>query len=128
MSLTLYFRNLDDPTYPHKGVAEMSPLFKIPAPFDVIFHAPSDEFHLLKEGLTKMMIRRLLEDSNTMVTREIREEWSYYYEIMTVGSEMARCTKTINTASMKGNELGQVLYSAFPVLAQILDRHQSDRW
>ena len=75
-----------------------------------------------------MMIRRLFEDSNTMLTRDIREEWSYHYEVMTVSSEMPRCTNNINTSSMKGNELGLVLYSSFPVLAQILDRLESERW
>ena len=105
-----------------------SPLLEIPEPFDIIFHAPSDEFHLVKEGVAKMMIRRLFEDSNTMLTRDIREEWSYHYEVMTVCSEMPRCTNSINTSSMKGNELGLVLYSSFPVLAQILDRLESERW
>ena len=122
------YRNLNDPTYACKGVTAMSPLFRIPAPFNVIFHAPSDEFHLVKEGVGKMLIKRLFEDSRTVLTREIMSAWSTSYEGMLVFTETARYTRFIDTGAMKGNELGIVIYASFPVLVAILAQQESERW
>ena len=97
-------------------------------PFNVIFHAPSDEFHLVKEGVGKMLIKRLFEDSRTVLTREIMSAWSTSYEGMLVFTETARYTRFIDTGAMKGNELGIVIYASFPVLVAILAQQESERW
>lgn len=119
---------MNNPNVESKGVTALSPLFRIPAPFNVIFHAPSDEFHLVKEGVGKMMIKRLFEDKRTVLTREILSRWSTSYEGLMVFSETARYTRLIDTGAMKGNELGIVIYASFPVLVSILAQQESERW
>ena len=103
-----FHRNLHNPNFNKQGVTAMSPLFRIPAPFHVMFSAPSDEFHLIKEGVGKLIIKRMLEDTNTVLTREIMMEWSTAFECMAVFSETPRYTRQISTGSMKGSELGIV--------------------
>ena len=103
---------------------------RLPAPFDVVFHAPYEEFHLIKEGIGKLLIKRLFEDSKTKTSKAILLQWSSAYESMPVMSETPRCARKIHTGSLKGCELGVIIYSAFPVLVDILDNYptQEDHW
>ena len=92
-----------------------------------MYSAPPDSFHLIKEGVGKMIIFRLFEQSDTKETRDILLEWSTAYESMKVFSETARCTRQIAVSGMKGNELGICIYAAFPLLVNILGR-RGPKW
>ena len=102
---------------------------RLPPPFDVVFHAPYEEFHLVKEGVGKQIIKRLFEQSKTKASKAIHVKWSSAYEAMAVFTETPRCSRKIHTGSLKGCELGVVIYSTFPVLVDILQTPQTeDHW
>ena len=82
---------------------------------------------MVKEGVGKMLISRLLEERDTKETRDILLEWSTAYEAMKVFSETARCTRQISVSLMKGNELGLAVYAGFPLLVNILGR-RGEKW
>ena len=83
---------------------------------------------MCKEGLTKTIIKRLLEDSTSKTAKEILRRWTEVYERTKVFSETARRTRRIATGDMKGSEFGVVLFSAFPALVNILEDYKFDHW
>lgn len=103
-------------------------MYEVPLPFDPIWHCPTEEFHLLKEGLTKMMVKRLFETRSTKESREVFQTWSTLYQGMCVFSETPRYTRNISTSKMKGCELGIIMYSAFPSLVELMVNRKDDFW
>lgn len=110
------------------GLKAWSPLHLLPQPFSFIFSVPPEEFHLIKEGLTKLIIRRLFESTSAAASQELLGRWSDIYESAQVFSETPRRTKAIQTSMMKGSELGYVAYAGFPVLVDLLEDYEGEVW
>ena len=127
-TLSTYFRHVDDPNHDGQGITGNTPLYRVPPPFSVIWDIPTEEFHLCKEGITKLLVKRLLEDSKAKTAKKIKAEWSEIYENTRVFSETARRTRQISTSQMKGSEFGVLLFSAFPSLVVILERYKTGHW
>ena len=100
----------------------------MPAPFSLVWSVPTEEFHLVKEGVGRLIVKRLFEQSKTAEAKEIHAQWSALYEASKVFSEIPRCTRKIATGSLKGAELGVIVYSAFPSLVRMLDNRRGDHW
>ena len=96
--------------------------------FSVMWNLPTESFHLCQEGVTKMVVRRLLEETTNRVAVAIFADWGGKYEVMKVFSESSRRTRRIKTADLKGSEFGLLLYTAFPVLVEILEDHPDGHW
>ncbi len=90
--------------------------------FDLTWDAPTEEFHLVKEGYFKGSITGLLYTSKAREVVVLAEEYSYIYSNMRVLSEMSRRTRSIRIAKMKGNELGVMMMSTIPSLVEILPK------
>ncbi len=105
-----------------KGVVGTSPLARL-AYFDLVKDAPTEEFHLEKEGVLKAMLIDLLGKSKAKETADVAAEFSYIYCHMRVFSEMARRSRPIRFKQLKGNELGVIMLGALPTLASILPVH-----
>ena len=103
-------------------------LYELLEPFSIVWSLPPDEFHLVKEGLTKLIVKRLFEDSSTRTSKAIFTRWNMAYELCRVFTESARRTRKIATGSMKGSEFGVLVYSAFPVLVEILEDYEAGHW
>ena len=84
---------------------------------------PPEEFHLIKEGITKLLIFRLLESSKNAATKALLQRISTLFRSASACSETPRRTADISSAQMKGCELGLVAFVAFPVLVGVLDEH-----
>lgn len=125
---TVLFRNLRSRQVAKKGIKNNSPMYSIPAPFDVVFSIPLDEFHLIKEGIAKVMIRRLFEDSNTEECRAIFEAWNGSYQATTVFSETPRCSRNISTGKLKGSEMTVLIHSTFPYLIEVMSQGRAPFW
>lgn len=112
-----------------RGVLTDSPLLDLPG-FDPIWDVPIEEFHLIKEGLTKLMMERMLDFSNTDETRRIKKELSDAYAATMVFSETSRRARPITRfAQFKGSELGTLTFSAFPTLfADIMRNDNYAHW
>ena len=121
-------RNLNNAKVPKLGVKEYSPLYDLPRPFDIIFSLPLDEFHLAKEGLGKMFIRRLFEDSVTVDSRAIFKQWNASYQATSVVSEIPRCSRNVSTGQLKGSELSVLIHSTFPHLVELMQEGTLDFW
>lgn len=119
---------MDEPGFNPQGVVEKSPLLDIDGPFSLIDHMPPEPFHLVHEGLTKLMLKRLFEDSSTVESREILARWENGILDMYVFQETPRCTRRISTGQMKGSEYATIALSAFPALIPILRRRQKQHW
>lgn len=84
-------------------------------------NCPYDEFHLLFEGLTKLIIKRLFEASNTNTSRAVMTRWREALDLTSTFSESARRPRKIETGKLKGSEFGFILHTGFPVLVDILE-------
>ena len=83
---------------------------------------------MCKEGISKLLVKRLFEDSKAKTAKKIMAEWSEIYENTRVFSETARRTRKINTGQMKGREFVVILFAAFPSLVVILERYKTGLW
>ena len=119
---------MQDRTVKKKGIISNTPLYRVPAPFNPILSVPPDEFHLGKEGLAKLIFKRLFEDTNTAESREVYEEFNDAFVAAAVVKELGRCTRSINTKGMKGSELGLLLHSGFPYLIELMNDRRQDHW
>ena len=86
-----------------------------------------EEFHNVKEGITKQMMKRTSK-RNTAYTRRLMAQFSYLYETMAVFSETARRTRPIVVGQFKGHEFGTLALSALPVLSLYLIRSNKPEW
>ena len=111
-----------------KGVKTDTPIYRLPEPFDVVHHIPPEEFHLLKEGLGKLLIKRMLEDSTAEDARTLFKAWNSEYQATAVFHETPRCSRTIATGQLKGSELGVLIFSAFPSLLKLMDDCVGPKW
>ncbi len=101
-------------------MVDTSPLHDVGPPFSIIHSVPLEEFHLLKEGLTKKIMQRLFEQSSTVHSRAIFSLWSEVMIRTPVFSEMSRRSGKLTTGQMKGSEFGLILYTGFTALLDIL--------
>ena len=85
-----------------KGVKADTPLYDL-AGFDIVWDLPIEEFHLLFEGLTKVMLDRMFVSSCTEKSRPIWKKLSTAYAEMAVFSETSRRTRPIMLHQFKGN-------------------------
>lgn len=124
--MLIFSRHLHDwSTQTRKGVIDDSPLYDVDPPFCITRSIPVEEFHLLKEGLTKSIMKRLFEDSCTVTSRAIFSEWQEVMERLAVFSEMSRRPGKLNTGNMKGSEFGLVLFAGFLPLIDVMGPYES---
>ena len=138
------------------GVVEYTPLLDLEG-FDVVWNLPLEEFHLIKEGLTKKMLQRMgfftinidaprkrRAEKNT--TREIMELFNKAYCTMAVFSETSRrprplklhqfkgalclrfATRSFLNRFLTGSEFGTLTLSCFPSLFADFIKHKSSKW
>jgi hypothetical protein len=85
-----------------KGILGYSPLLNLPD-FDIIHSIPVDEFHLLREGLTKNMGMRILIHSTVPVAKTALKRVNRVYCTMKVFSDLPRRTRSLKRlADFKG--------------------------
>ena len=97
-----------------KGVVNDTPLLDVPN-FDVIWDVPLDEFHLIKEGLTKLMLDRMGFASLNIDgprrdgagrrhshAREVLIKLNHAYCNMAVFSETCRRPRPLKLGQLKG--------------------------
>ena len=119
---------MDDPDLNTRGIVAYTPLYEVPAPFSVTWSLPAEEFHLIKEGVGRLMVKRMFEQTNTKEAKRIHSQWSAQFEAARVFSEIPRCTRTIDTGKLKGAELGLIVMGAFPSLVHLLEGRKADYW
>ena len=100
----------------------------LPEPFCPVTHMAPESFHLVFEGLTKLKIKRLFEDSNTIESGQVLDEWQFAIQDMFVFSETPRTTTEVKTGEMKGSEFGTIALSAFPALLTIMKGRRRQHW
>ncbi len=110
-----------------EGIIADSAFYDIPD-FDPVWDCAVEEFHNLKEGLTKQKMTRMFVKHKTKYSREILHKFSYYYESMAVFSETARRTRPIYVGQFKGHEFGVLALSAMPLLCLYLIRSSKKQW
>ena len=88
---------------------------------------PTDIFHLLYEGVVKLMLTRLFE-STTAETVATLQEWSRTYERTRLIKEISRYSRKIVVSQFKGCEFGVLLMAGFPSLVSILEDKVEDHW
>ena len=89
------------PVEERKGVVEYSPLVDHPG-FHLLWSMPLDEFHLLKEGLTKCMLDRMVYMSSAKAAKDMRDKLNQAYSSMKVLSETSRRPRELKLAQLKG--------------------------
>ncbi len=85
--------------------------------FDVVWQVAVSVLYLCYEGVTKLMLKRMLIDRNTMESRQLLQDLNIHYKGMRVFTETARATRTIQVLAFKGNELAVLTPSFMPFLA-----------
>lgn len=105
-----------------------SPLIELPDPFHIVWSVPAEEFHLVKEGVGKAMLKRLFHDSKTRTASQLLADWSATFEQTQVFSETPRCARKIVITAMKGSELGILIMSGFPCLIDLMNAYSNDHW
>ena len=83
---------------------------------------------MCKEGMTKLIVSRLFEQTKAATAKRIFAEWSEVYENTRVFTETARRSRKITTKNMKGSEFGVLLFAAFPSLILQLEDYQTGIW
>ena len=78
-----------------------TPLFDL-NDFDVIWDVPIEEFHLCKEGITKLMMDRMF-NSAAEATVRLLGQFSRMYCRLQVFSETSRRTREIKLKQLKGS-------------------------
>ncbi len=89
-----------------KGIKERSPLLDLDPQLDIVHDAGPDEFHLIREGLTKAILKSL----NQGTSRKYARVWDAFDDIfssMRVFSETPWRTRSMKDISyFKGSYLG----------------------
>lgn len=111
-----------------RGVKGSTPLYRLPPGFDIIFSVPLDEFHLVKEGIAKLIVKRLFEDQSTMESRDIFDTWNAAYQNTAVLSEIPRCAHDISTGKLKGSEFTVLIHATFPYLVDVMRWRMLPLW
>ncbi len=132
-----------------KGIRCYSPLLDLEPRLDIVKDIPIEEFHLLKEGLTKHMITRITK-GHSVTAREITSTFQAHYIRTKVFSESPRrprrfnhiskfkglsvCLEItqnllINVSKFLGNEYGLIMFTALPCLiSQCFPAQINDFW
>ncbi len=86
--------------------------------FDVVWQVAVSVLYLCYEGVTKLMLKRLFIDRNTVESRQLLQDLNIHYKGMRFFTETARATRTIQVLlAFKGNELAVLTPSFMPFLA-----------
>ena len=88
---------------------------------------PADSFHLLNEGVCKLMLSRMFE-SKSAETVATKDAWSRAYRRTKVVAEISRCPRKIDVAHLKGCEFSFLMLAGFPSLIDILEDKDEDHW
>lgn len=133
-----------------KGVLQYSPLLDLAYPFDLVQDVPLEEFHLLKEGITKKVLADIFQ-SKSRHSASILEKFNRDYMKMRVFSQMSRRSRSLLHFSefkgtsqiinrrvrvtvlmpwaLAGSEMGQLLFSALPMLFKFtMAREEHELW
>lgn len=110
-----------------RGVTEYTPLYELPAPFHAVHSLPCEEFHLVKEGVVKLMLTRIFE-SKSAETVAVLAEWSGRYERTMLPHELPRSARKIQVGQFKGSEFGVLAMAGLPSLIDIFENRQEDHW
>jgi hypothetical protein len=140
-----------------QGVVAYSPLVELPAPFSLITDVPPEEFHLIKEGVGRLMFKRFFEESKRKKNAELLESWNELYLSTRLLSEMTRRSRRILISQLKGqcrldtscycfyecfcehvlkcisihfsgNELGVLIMGTIPSLVSFMADNDDDAW
>ncbi len=107
MGLGLGLESLEE----RQGIQDFSPLFDLLYDFDVVWDVSLDPFHLLFEGNTKEMMRRMFTGEKTQVSRAFHRLLSRTYENTKVFTETPKRTRTLVSGTLKGHEYGLLTFS-----------------
>ncbi len=99
------------------GIKIHSPLLDLQYPFDIIHDVPVDEFHLLKEGITKLLCVRIFTGSS-VAAKEITAAFDEIFVRTRVFSETPRRPRSVcrSINKFKGSEYGTLMLSGLPAL------------
>ena len=84
------------------GVKRDTPLIDLNG-FDIIWSVPIEEFHLIKEGISKLMLERMFTGTAESVVRTFKK-LSAMYSGMAVFSETSRRPREIKLKQFKGKQ------------------------
>ena len=86
-----------------QGILGYSPLLDIPG-FNIVEDVPLDEFHLIREGITKFMMMRMFKQSTTPEAVRLYRRINRVYITTQVFSQCSRRTRTLaRLPDFKGN-------------------------
>ncbi len=95
-SYVLAFSRVRDGRYPIKyGIVDYSPLMDLRQEFDIVMDIPLEEFHLIKEGLTKAMFNRVLQ-GQSRAAKEVQEKFTEALDKVRVFSELPRRSRSLD--------------------------------
>ncbi len=104
-----------------------TPLYDLPG-LDVVWDLCPECFHLLAEGISKDMIKRMFIKRKGKYAIYLLALLSTVYQNMTVFSESPRRTQKIQPAQLKGSELTLITLSVFLCLVvELMDDTLEDR-
>lgn len=78
-----------------KGIQTYTPLVDLRQPFDLVKDIPLDEFHLVREGMTKLMLLRMF-DNQQRQAQQVSEVFDGALADMKVLTEMPRRTRGLS--------------------------------
>ena len=112
-----------------QGILEFSPLFDLQGDFNVVWDVSLDPFHLLFEGNTKEMLRRMFGGEKTKESRAFHRLLSRMYENTKVFSEAPKRTSTLVLSNLKGHEYGLLTFSVLlPFALDIMRNVTAGKW
>lgn len=93
-----------------KGIKGYSPLLDLNNSFDIVKDVVPDEFHLVREGMTKQLLLRLA-NSKTQSFERVWSAFSDVYQDMRVFAELGWRTRSLeNFAFFKGKRFVAMHY------------------
>lgn len=111
-----------------RGVVDYSPLFDLRQPFDLVWQTPPELFHLMDEGLTKLMLGRLLFQRDSAESRDTVNRLQMIYSNIRVFSETPRRSRTLLFSKLKGAEFHLLTLSVLPLIATECIKSDKDEW
>ncbi len=93
-----------------------TPLLDLQTEFDVVWDMPPEEFHLIKEGVTKQILYRMFVNRESTTALGLLAALNQAYKNLQIFTETPRKPRNIDVLRMKGSEFGTIGMSVFPVL------------
>ena len=91
------------------GIKGYSPLLDLNNPFDIVKDVVPDEFHLVREGITKQLLLRLA-NSKSQAFETVWSAFNDVYQDMRVFAELGWRTRSLeNFAFFKGKRFSSVM-------------------